>query len=382
MSHNYDIIVLGCGAMGSAALAELARRGVRVLGIEQFPLVHDQGSSHGETRIIRLAYYEHPDYVPLLRRAFQRWYELEQECGEQLLTETGMLSMGEPTSELIAGIKRAATEHGLALEHYSAAEIAHRWPQWQLPESYIGVFENVAGYLRVERCIREQLNVAVQHGARIIGETPVISWQVDGSTITVKTPSETYHAAKLVIAGGAWNSALLAGLNLPLTVARMVPCWFEVAKPHQFTRQRFPCFIHTSAAGEFYGFPQIDGQGLKLAPHHCAKEVSSPGEINRATHEHDEMELRRFASVWLTEPLGRCLKRSVCMYTLTPDRHFIIDRHPRFENVVFAGGFSGHGFKFASVVGEILADLAINGATAQPIKMFRAGRFAQEKPAA
>lgn len=375
MSQNFDIIVLGCGAMGSAALAELARRGVRVLGIEQYPLVHDQGSSHGETRIIRLAYYEHPDYVPLLRRAFERWYELEQECGEQLLTETGMLSMGEPASELIAGIKQAAAEHSLALEHYSAAEVTRRWPQWKLPESYVGVFENVAGYLRVERCIREQLNVAAKHGAQIVAETPVISWDATGSSVTVKTARETYHAAKLVIAGGAWNPALLAGLNLPLTVARMVPCWFEVPDPHQFTRQHFPCFIHASPAGEFYGFPQIDGQGLKLAPHHCTREVASPDEVDRATNERDETELRRFASEWLTAPLGRCLKRSVCMYTLTPDRHFVIDTHPEHDNVVMAGGFSGHGFKFASVVGEILADLAINGTTKQPIKMFRAGRF-------
>jgi glycine/D-amino acid oxidase-like deaminating enzyme len=167
-------------------------------------------------------------------------------------------------------------------------------------------------------------------------------------------------------------------LNLPLTVARMVPCWFQVPDPHQFTRQRFPCFIHTSSAGEFYGFPQIDGQGLKLAPHHCAKEVSSPREIDRSTDEGDETELRHFASEWLTVPLGRCLKRSVCMYTLTPDRHFVIDRHPQHDNVVFAGGFSGHGFKFASVVGEILADLAIDGITTLPIKMFRAGRFAMQ----
>jgi sarcosine oxidase len=378
MPHNYDVIVLGCGGMGSAALAELAQRGVRVLGLEQFPLGHDLGSSHGETRIIRLAYYEHPDYVPLLRRAFERWYELEQDVGEQLLTETGMLSMGEPSSELITGIQHAAAEHSLQLEKYSPAEVCKRWPQWKLPESYVGVFENVAGYLRVERCVRAQLKVAETHGAQIIAEEPVVSWQADTNSVTVRTVRETYHAAKLVIAGGAWNPELLGSLNLPLTVARMVPCWFEVPDPRQFTRQRFPCFIHTSPAGEFYGFPQIDGQGLKLAPHHNTNEVSSSAEIDRTTSERDEEPLRSFASKWLTVQLGRCLKRSVCMYTLTPDRHFVIDRHPQHDNVVFAAGFSGHGFKFASVVGEILADLAINGTTTLPIKMFRASRFAKQ----
>ncbi len=378
MSQNYDVIVLGCGGMGSAALAELARRGVRVLGLEQYPLIHNQGSSHGETRIIRLAYYEHPDYVPLLRRAFERWYELEQVCGEQLLTETGMLSMGEPNSELITGIQHAATEHSLQLENYSAREVQQRWPQWRLPESYVGVFENMAGYLRVERCVRAQLRVAANYGAQIIAEEPVISWQADAYSVSVRTASETYHAAKLVIAGGAWNPDLLGGLNLPLTIARMVPCWFEVPDPLLFTRQRFPCFFLTSSAGEFYGFPQIDGQGLKLAPHHCAQEVSSPTEIDRTTTERDEEPLRSFASEWMTVPLGRCLKRSVCMYTLTPDRHFVIDRHPQHDNIVFAAGFSGHGFKFASVVGEILADLAISGTTALPIQMFRAARFAKQ----
>lgn len=377
MSHNYDVIVLGCGGMGSAALAELARRGLRVLGLEQFPLVHDQGSSHGETRIIRLAYYEHPDYVPLLRRTFARWYELEQECGEQLLTETGMLSLGEPQSELITGIQRAAAEHSLRLEKYTAQEVQQRWPQWKLPESYVGVFENVAGYLRVERCVRAQLQVAGRHGAHIIADTPVLSWDADANSVTVRTANEIYRAAKLVIAGGAWNPTLLGGLNLPLTVARMVPCWFEVPDPQVFSRQRFPCFIHTSPAGEFYGFPQIDGQGLKLAPHHNTNEVSSPAEVDRTTSERDEKQVRSFANEWMTVPLGRCLKRSVCMYTLTPDRHFLIDRHPQHDNVIFAGGFSGHGFKFASVVGEILADLATSGTTALPIEMFRASRFAK-----
>ncbi len=377
MSHNFDVIVLGCGGMGSATLAELARRGTRVLGLEQFPLVHDQGSSHGETRIIRLAYYEHPDYVPLLRRAFARWYELEQECGEQLLTETGMLSMGEPESELIVGIQRAAAEHSLELEEYSAREVQQRWPQWKLPEAFVGVFENVAGYLRVERCVRTQLNMAKAHGAQINAEEPVISWQANDNSVAVRTTRETYHAAKLVIAGGAWNPALFGGLNLPLTIARMVPCWFQVPDPRVFCRQRFPCFFHTSPAGEFYGFPQIDGQGFKFASHHIKNEVSTPAEVDRATSEHDEDELRRFASEWLTVPLGRCLKRSVCMYTITPDRHFVIDLHPQHDNVVIAGGFSGHGFKFASVVGEILADLAIDRSTALPIKMFRASRFAK-----
>lgn len=373
MPNNYDAIVLGCGGMGSAALAELARRGLRVLGLEQFPLVHDQGSSHGETRIIRLAYYEHPDYVPLLRRAFARWHQLEQEIGETLLTNCGVLSLGPGNCELIEGVLAAAQEHQLAIEHTTAREAMQRWPQWQIPDDYVGIFEKVAGYLRVERCVEAQLEIARRHGAGIHPEEPVLSWRADNNSVEVTTTRGSYRAAKLIITGGAWNGTLLSDLKLPLTVMRQVGCWFDVPDPTQFAAESFPCFIHSSAAGEFYGFPWLDG--LKLAQHYGAPEVASPADVERATYDRDELPIRQFAARAISAPLGRSLRRSVCMYTITPDKHFVIDRHPQHDTVVIAGGFSGHGFKFASVVGEILADLAMQGKTALPIEMFRATRF-------
>jgi sarcosine oxidase len=374
MNHQYDVIVLGCGGMGSASLAELSRRGLRVLGLEQFPLVHHLGSSHGETRIIRLAYYEHPDYVPLLRRAFERWHQLEQEFGETLLTECGVLSLGPTNCELIEGVQASTRRHQLAIEHATAREVMQRWPQWRISDDYIGIYEKVAGYLRVERCVEAQLQIARQHGAELYAEEAVLSWQALSNSVVVTTTRGKYHAAKLIIAGGAWNAALLAELNLPLTVMRQTGCWFDLPEPAQFAPEKFPCFIHSSTAGEFYGFPWREG--LKLAQHYGANEVASPAEIDRTTSERDEEPLRRFAAQTLTAPLQSCLRRSACMYTLTPDRHFVIDLHPQHNNVVIAGGFSGHGFKFASVLGEITADLATQGATTLPIKMFRATRFA------
>lgn len=376
MTNNYDVIVLGCGGMGSAALAELARRGLRVLGLEQFPLVHNLGSSHGETRIIRLAYYEHPDYVPLLRRAFERWRLLEQEIGETLLTECGVLSLGPENCELIEGVLTAAKQHQLAIEQETASEVMRRWPQWRIPNDYVGIFEKVAGYLPVERCVEAHLQVARRHGAEIQAEESVLAWRALPHSVDVTTARGRYQAAKLIITGGAWNSALLAELNLPLTVMRQTGCWFDVPEPAQFAPEKFPCFIHSSAAGEFYGFPWRDG--LKLAQHYGASEVASPTEVDRTTSERDELPPRQFAARALAVPLGSCLRRSVCMYTLTPDRHFFIDLHPQHDNVVIAGGFSGHGFKFASVVGEITADLATRGSTTLPIKMFHTTRFAQQ----
>jgi sarcosine oxidase len=365
---TYDAIVIGCGGMGSAALFELARRGRRVLGLEQFPAVHERGSSHGHTRVIRTAYYEHSDYVPILRRTWERWYELEQLAGKPLLVETGCLSIGPADGELVAGVRAAARRHGLALEARDPAP-------FRVPDGFDSVYEAKAGYLMVEECVRAHLERAVALGAELRTEEPVREWSADGDAVVVRTDRDTYRGAKLVVTAGAWATRLLADLGVPLTVMRQTMLWFEPKEPERFRRDRFPVFLYESPRGAFYGMPMIDARGVKVARHYGAPELPSPDGVDWTTSDADEAPVREFLSESVGAAIGRCTTRQACQYTLTPDRHFVIDRHPANANVAVAAGFSGHGFKFAPVVGEILADLTESGTTRWPIGFLRATRF-------
>lgn len=375
MDRPYDVIVLGLGGMGSAALSQLARRGQRVLGIEQFPLVHERGSSHGQTRIIRTAYYEDPCYVPLLRRAFALWHDLEQRTGRHLLTRCDCLTLGPDDGELLTGVRTAARDHSLAL-HELGANVPERYPAFHLPPGMQGAYETEAGYLYVEDCVRAHLDDARTHGASIHAEEPVLGWEANASGVTVRTALGEYHAERLIITAGAWATRLLADLGVPFSVMRQTLLWFPPKHPERFRRDRFPIFIAETDAGAFYGLPMIDPRGVKVARHYGAPELSGPESVDWTVYPEDETPVRAFLDRVFPGEFGPCFAGQVCMYTLTPDRHFVIDRHPAHERVVAAAGFSGHGFKFASVVGEILADLVLEGKTAWPIDPFRATRFA------
>ncbi|QEL13194.1 N-methyl-L-tryptophan oxidase [Limnoglobus roseus] len=368
MTTSYDAIVLGCGGMGSATLFELARRGRRVLGLEQFPLVHDRGSSHGHTRVIRTAYYEHPDYVPLLKRAWERWYDLEQLTGRHLLTECGCLSIGPSDGELVCGVKAAVATHGLRIENRDE-------PAFRVPAGCETVFETQAGFLMVEECVRAYLDAATASGAEVHAEETVLGWQSDGNGIAVRTTRGTYYTAKLVVTAGAWATKLLADIGIPFSVMRQVMLWFQPGDLQLFRRDRFPVFLFETPLGPFYGLPMIDARGVKVARHYGAPELASPDDVKWDTTDADEQPVWEFLNQFVTSPFTRCTGRQVCQYTLTPDRHFVLDVHPANPNVILAAGFSGHGFKFAAVVGEILADLAEQGRTRHPIDLFRAGRF-------
>lgn len=372
---NYDVIVIGLGGMGSAATFELARRGQRVLGLEQHSLVHDQGSSHGQTRITRRAYYEHPDYVPLVQRAFERWYDLEQRVGRHLLTECPCLTIGRADSRLITGVQQSAREHKLAVESLSHAELRQRFPMFQPPEDMVGVIERSAGFLYVEECVRAHLDAARALGATLQEKEPVLSWQANRDHVEVTTVKGRYHAERLILTAGPWAGQLLARWGANLRVMRQVAFWFGTRDDKWHRRDRFPLFIAETPGGHFYGFPVLNSDGLKVAQHYGAPELLDPALIDRTVHPDDEKPVRAFLRQFLPGVDGDRRRGSVCTYTLSPDRHFIIDRHPEHESVAFAAGFSGHGFKFASVVGEILADLAENGQTELPIGMFRIGRF-------
>jgi len=374
MSTNFDVIVLGVGGMGSAACAELSRRGHRILGLEQFPLVHARGSSHGHTRIIRTAYAEHPNYVPLLRRAFERWHELEQLTGRHLLTACPCLNVGKPGSAHVAGVRASVEEHGLAAEELTGDDINRRYPAFRFPADYSGILEQAAGFLYVEDCVRANIGLAISYGAVIQAEEPVRRWEAVSGCVRVTTDRNTYHAAKLVITAGAWATRLLADIGVPLAVMRQTLLWFHPDRAAAFRRDMFPIFIADVPGAEFYGVPAIDPFGVKVARHYGAPELPNPDGVNWDVIDSDVASLRPLLDEYIPG-LGANTKCQVCMYTVTPDRHFVIDIHPAHPQVIVAGGFSGHGFKFASVVGEVLADLTETATTRHAIELFSAGRF-------
>jgi sarcosine oxidase len=372
-----DVIVLGLGGMGTAAAWRLARRGVRVLGLEQFAVGHTQGSSHGHTRIIRQAYYEHPAYVPLVRRAYQGWYELEQATGRTLLIGCPCLSLGPPGGELVAGVRRSAAEHGLPIEDLTLTEVRKRYPAFTFAPDcdHVGVLEHTAGVLRVDDCVRAMAAEARRLGADLQEGQHIIGWHPEGDRVVVETRKGRFDAARLVITAGPWAGRLLGEVAGPLPVMRQVPMWFRGGDPGLFRRDRFPVFISDKAGGYFYGLPALDERGVKVARHYGAAELASPDDIDRTVTDADEAPVRAFLRQHLPAADGPRSDASVCVYTLTPDRHFLIDRNPATAAVVFAAGLSGHGFKFAPAVGEVLADLALDGRTALPADLFRLARL-------
>jgi sarcosine oxidase len=372
---NPDVIVVGLGGMGSAAAWELARRGARVLGLEQFRLGHDRGSSHGQTRIIRQAYYEHPDYVPLVQLAYAGWYDLEQRQGRHLLTECPCLSIGPADSALVAGVRASAQQHDLPVESLSAAEVRRRYPPFRIPDSDVGVLERSAGFLYVDDCVRACQDEARRLGAELRADEQVLYWEAGPAGVSVRTASGSYAAGRLVLTAGPWAGRILAGLGAPLSVMRQVPLWFGTRDDGLFRRDRFPIFIAQTEQGHFYGLPAVDSAGLKVAQHYGAPELTGPEAVERSVGPADEEPVRAFLRAYLPDADGPLRRSSVCLYTLTPDRHFIIDVHPAYPHVAIAAGFSGHGFKFAPVVGAALADLVEKGRSDLPLSRFRLGRW-------
>ena len=372
---RYDAIVIGLGGMGSATLRELARRGKRALGIEQFGVAHDLGSSHGVTRIIRLAYYEDPAYVPLLRRAYELWRELEQTRKERILHITGSLDMGPPGSLTFEGSLRSCEQHELPHEALTSAEVSRRFPGYRLPSETMAVYQPEGGFLLPERCITLFIEEAQRLGARArIGER-VLEWQPTADGVRVRTGRGEYEADRLVVTAGAWASSLLPQLRDVAIPERQVLAWLEPRREWLFTPDRFPVFNLIVDEGKYYGFPVYGIPGFKFGRFHHLEEDVDPDEIDRSPNERDEAMLRQFAEKYFPDGAGATSSMKACMFTNSPDEHFIIDRLADAPQVVVGAGFSGHGFKFSSVVGEILADLALEGGTRHDIGMFGMGRF-------
>jgi len=377
VSVNYDVIVLGVGGMGSAAAFHLARRGAKVLGLEQFSLGHVQGSSHGESRIIRQAYFEHPDYVPLLLRTYELWHDLERVTGQTLLLPTGLVLSGPPNGETIQGAQLAAARHRLRFEELTPTAASSRWPAFHFPPDHAVAFEPAAGTLFVEACVQAHIDQARQHGAELRANETVRDWTSDGRSVVVRTDSGEYHARSLVVTAGAWASRCVADLGVPLNVVRKFLAWFPIRNGEFRAEAGVPTYFFEFPDGTFYGFPSLDGTTIKLAEHSGGEPVADPLRVDRACHSSDVERLRPFLLAQLPGIDPEPVRHSVCLYTLSPDHHFIVDRHPQWSNVAVACGFSGHGFKFAPVMGEVLADLAQQGSTTLPIGFLRLSRFAK-----
>ncbi len=380
----YDAIVLGLGAMGSAAAYHLAARGKRVLGLERFGAAHNLGSSHGDSRIIRQAYHENSNYVPLLRRAYELWERLERDAGVSIMRQTGGLMIGPPGSSVVEGAIASALQHGLAHEVLNAKELRTRFPVLRPRADETAMYEAVAGYLRPEAAIHAHLRLAETCGAELHFHEPVEQWTANasGDGVKVNTGRGCYEASRLIVAPGAWAAKLLSEMQLSFAVQRHAMCWFEpVADANGFEPDRFPIYIwDVDGRNVFYGFPATGrGEGVKAAMHSGGENCTADS-VNRQVSDADVDEVRSHLETFIPALNGRLLRAATCLYTLTPDEHFVVTTHPIYPQVSVAAGFSGHGFKFSSVMGELLADLAIDGRTGHPIEFLSPERFIAASP--
>ncbi|SRR5579871_6643202 len=372
----FDVAIIGLGVMGSAALAALARRGGRVVGIDRFTPGHDRGSSHGTTRIIRLGYFEHASYVPLLRAAYPLWRELEAQSGRSLLTVTGILEMGAPDSDLVAGTLQSSRLHGLPHEILDAPSLMRRFPAFRVPENFIGVFQPDGGFVRAEPTVAALQMIAHRAGAQLRTEERVLAIEPHRGGVRVTTRRGEIVAGCAIVAAGPWLKSLLPQVPVPIRVTRQVLAWFEPADHARdgFVAERFPVFLLQNRDGIFYGFP-ADAGGVKVAKHHHLDEAVDPDHYDRAVSAADEAIIRAALKAHVQDLDRRLVAAQTCLYTMTPDGDFVLDRLPGCSEIIVAAPCSGHGFKFAPVIGEILADLAIAGRTDHDISRFSLARF-------
>ncbi|HEX5111517.1 MAG TPA: N-methyl-L-tryptophan oxidase [Saprospiraceae bacterium] len=381
--NHYDVIVIGVGSMGSSTCYYLAKNGIKVLGLEQFDIPNQLSSHTGQSRIIRKAYYEHPDYVPLLQRAYDNWMLLERKSGKQVYYKTGLLYAGAPVGDIIQGVKIAAKKHAIEIRLMDHEYLKSWYPAFQIPDQFEILFEPDAGFVRPELAITSYCSLATQLGAELKSNIKVQSWQKTKSGYEVTTSDENYIADKLIFTSGAWASSLLSEWSSKLKVTRQMLAWMNTKNPGQFELGNFPCWMiqEEGSPGVYYGFPvlpntQFEGpSGFKLA-YHYPGEIADPDHLDRTPKEKDEKLLVDFMNRFFPGQYQSTQEMKACMYTNSPDENFILDYLPEHEeNVLVATGFSGHGFKFASVIGEIMCDLAIRGKTELPIEFLRASRF-------
>lgn len=376
MNQPFDVIVLGLGANGSSSLYHLSKTGLRVCGIDRFAPPHNHGSSHGESRIIRQAYHEHPMYVPLVREAYELWHELEQASGRQLFVKTGGLLMGADTSRVVRGAKQSAEHHSISYEYLARDEIQQRFPAFVCADETTGVLEAEAGILFPEKCIKANISLSVKRGALVLLTEKVTCIDYDDDIISIHTNRGSYKTHKLIVAAGAWLNELLPALHLPLTIERQVLYWFQnedAAQQPLFTPDAMPVFIWEYETDKlWYGLPDI-GSGIKVALHHAGTLIK-PDLLSQDVSKKEIEQISSLVSRYIHTHM-QFSHSSVCMYTNTPDEHFIIDYHPQNRNIIIGSPCSGHGFKFSSLTGKLLADMALEKDIPFDLSPFRINRF-------
>ena len=378
MVERYDVIIVGLGAMGSAAAYQLSKRGKRVLGLDRFHPPHTMGSSHGGSRIIREAYIEDPSYVPLVQRAYELWAELEAESGTKLYTQTGGLMIGEPEGYIVQGALASARQHGLDYELLDAAGVRERAPAFNVPADHAAVWEPRAGALDPERCVATHLSLAAKHGAALHFDEPASKWRPDGDGVSVESASANYQADHLILSAGAWTGAFNAKLDLSLQVTRQTVYWFRPAKPETLSPERFPIYVWMLPDGNAVcGFADF-GEGAKIGVHN-AVDTTNPDTVIRTIGEAEVERTRDLLRQYIPDAAGEFLRAEVCLYTNTPDGHFLLDFHHRHPQVILASPCSGHGFKFSAAIGEVLADMVNDGGSRFDLRLFGLDRLLSEK---
>ncbi len=374
---RYDVIIVGTGAMGSAAAMHLADRGRRVIAFDRFAVPNTMGSSHGQTRIIRIAYYEHPSYVPLLVRAAELWSELERRSGERIFVRTGSIDASAPDDAVFEGSLRSCELHGLRHAVLTSEELTRRFPAYRLPPKHVAVLQPDGGFLIPEVAIAAHAGLATAAGATIRPLERVLGWDDRDDGIEVTTEHGTYATDRLVLSAGAWMRDVVPEYARLFEPERQVVSWFAISNPPSFAPERFPVFNLTVEEGRYYGFPEWGVPGFKVGRYHHRGERVDPNSVDRGVHVEDIGILHSFARRYFPLGAGPSLQSSVCMFTNTPDEHFLIDRLPNHEHVHVVSACSGHGFKFASVVGEIVADLVTVGSSRFDLSLFSLARFAE-----
>ncbi|RZT86293.1 sarcosine oxidase [Pseudonocardia sediminis] len=377
---GHDVIVVGLGGMGSASAHRLAAGGLRVLGLDRHPPAHDQGSSHGGSRITRQAYFEDPAYVPLLRRAGELWDAVAEESGRHLVDWSGGVMVGRPDGPTISGSLASARYWGLEHELLDAGQIHTRYPTLRPSDADVALVERRAGSVNPEESVRAHLDLAGRYGADLRHGETVLDWTATDAGVRVRTERATHEADRLVLAPGAWAPDLLADLGVPMQIERYVQFWFAPSDPAAFAGH--PVYIWEGPGGrQFYGFG-LGGDGTVKVAFFRGGDVCDPASIDRTVHPGEVEEIRAFAAPHVPGAVAEFVRAKTCMYTCTPDHHFVIAPHPAHPAVTVACGFSGHGFKFVPVVGEIVADLVTAGSTSHPIDLFDPARFsARSTPA-
>jgi sarcosine oxidase len=379
----FDVIVIGVGSMGSSTCYHLASRGYNVLGLEQFDTPHENGSHAGQSRIIRKAYFEHPDYVPLLNAAYENWEQLEQETGVTVYHRTGVVYFGPAAHPLVEGVQRSARLYNIPLEVHEHPAIKQKFPQFTFPGDFICLLEPDAGFIQPEKSITLYKQQALVKGAKIHSNEKVIQWEKQGNEVLVTTVKGQYRCRKLIITAGAWSGNLVPSLCGELIITRQALAWIHPKNGNDFTKENFCCWMiaDDQKSGCYYGFPLLASSefglpdGLKIAYHYPGN-ITDPDHVNRDPAQEDYNEIKYCLHKYFAATIDPDVTMKVCLYANSPDENFIIDKLPGFEDhVSIACGFSGHGFKFVSVVGEILADLSINGTTKHPIGFLSAKRF-------